>query len=732
MTKAIMKYFVLMSLLFSTNFVLGQCDWLDNNTGACTNSNTVDIYRTGNVSIGNTTPTNPNKLDVDGSINISNSNSYKVNGVSILATSPLGSNSAGLENVSLGQSTGNTNLGRANTFLGASAGGQNNNGEYNTFVGVEAGAYNNDGIKNTCIGVGAGIDGLSGNNNTFLGVSAGAKNLNDSNTFIGAYAGIANKNSKKNTYLGYQAHGSDNLINATAIGANAQVEADNCLVLGSIANITGTIANTNVGIGTTTPQEKLHVSGTIRSSDLSGGGNVCADANGNLILSGTCASSNGQDEDWLSTNGTTPTSIFEDIYTYGNVGIGVSNPTKKLHVEGESFLNGDTYLTNPQSNGASGGRLILASGASNGLYHSIGANNYWTEFRSHTNEGWKFITSNNNATRMLIDGGTGNVGIGTSNPKLKLEIYKGDLFFNGQNACNYRMHHQFWDPNGHLIISPTDNTGNFKGTGIVMNCMGNVGIGHVPNFWKLYVQGYAAATGGWYSGSDKRYKKDIHQITDAQQIVQQLSGKKYQFNTEKFPDKNFSKGKTYGFIAQEIEKVIPEIVQKDEDGYYAINYDAIIPILTEAIKDQQVTISKQQETISAQDEKMAKLESRLERIEALLSNKETAITNPNISTAEEQHKQTQQVEVKTTKLAQNVPNPFKQSTQIAYQLSKESDTQTKEIVVYNLQGKVVQRYPLATTNGILTINANDFNNGAYIYSLFVNGKLLESKKMIIQ
>lgn len=82
------------------------------------------------------------------------------------------------------------------------------------------------------------------------------------------------------------------------------------------------------------------------------------------------------------------------------------------------------FLTDSNTPQSTGAKLILADGPSQGVYHSIGASNFWTEFRSHTNEGWKFLsgsTPTNFKTDVIIRG-TGQVGIGTNNPEVKLHL----------------------------------------------------------------------------------------------------------------------------------------------------------------------------------------------------------------------------------------------------------------------------------------------------------------------
>lgn len=77
--------------------------------------------------------------------------------------------------------------------------------------------------------------------------------------------------------------------------------------------------------------------------------------------------------------------------------------------------------------------------------------------------------------------------------------------------------------------------------------------------------------------SDKRLKENIQNIDNSLNIIQQLSAKKYNF-------KNTKNKESYGFIAQDMEEVLPDLVQKDDAGMRTISYGEIIPILSEAVK----------------------------------------------------------------------------------------------------------------------------------------------------
>ncbi|AJY71083.1 hypothetical protein RW64_16695 [Geobacter sulfurreducens] len=92
--------------------------------------------------------------------------------------------------------------------------------------------------------------------------------------------------------------------------------------------------------------------------------------------------------------------------------------------------------------------------------------------------------------------------------------------------------------------------------------------------------------------SDIRFKKNIDPIADALTKILKAEGVSYEWKSEEFPDKGFDKGKHYGVIAQEMERAIPEVVSTLQDGSKNVAYTEIIPVLIEAIKEQQKQIEQ--------------------------------------------------------------------------------------------------------------------------------------------
>jgi trimeric autotransporter adhesin len=164
-------------------------------------------------------------------------------------------------NTALGSGTLISNTtGRANAALGSNNLGSNTTGNFNTAIGVAALLVNSTGANNTALGWAAGstANALSNGNTT-----------GSNNTFVGANTGSGGATPA-------------NLQNATAIGANAMVSANNSLVLGSINNLNGATSSVNVGIGTATPAKSLDVVGDIQASG-------CLLASG-ATIGGTCSS----------------------------------------------------------------------------------------------------------------------------------------------------------------------------------------------------------------------------------------------------------------------------------------------------------------------------------------------------------------------------------------------------------------------------------------------------------
>jgi hypothetical protein len=221
-------------------------------------------------------------------------------------------NASGGLNVFIGNQAGRSNTtGGANTFLGHWTGWNNTIGYWNTFIGIGSGFYNIDGKENIAIGHSAGTNNKSGNENIFIGSSAGSvagldASTGSYNVFIGSKTGQYFQASHRNVLIGYMSgndirHGSHNVLlgvgalpnNMDGIGniaigtttgnsntagsynvflgyqAGYNETGSNKLYIGNSSTNTliyGDFSTGNVGIGTTSPANRLDVNGTIRAN----------------------------------------------------------------------------------------------------------------------------------------------------------------------------------------------------------------------------------------------------------------------------------------------------------------------------------------------------------------------------------------------------------------------------------------------------------------------------------
>ena len=160
-----------------------------------------------------------------------------------------------------------------NLFMGLSAGSVLLTGQFNAGFGDFTGNSLTDGSFNALFGAQAGLNLTTGSANSFIGSESGENTTTGSaNTFLGELSGLANTTGSFNTTVGERANvGANNLTNATAIGARAFVSQNNSLILGSIEGINNAAGNTNVGIGTTAPTNRLQIA-------VNGGNIVFGDA----------------------------------------------------------------------------------------------------------------------------------------------------------------------------------------------------------------------------------------------------------------------------------------------------------------------------------------------------------------------------------------------------------------------------------------------------------------------
>jgi hypothetical protein len=176
-----------------------------------------------------------------------------------------------------------------------------------------------------------------------------------------------------------------------------------------------------------------------------------------------------------------------------------------------------------------------------------------------------------------------------------------------------------------------------------------------------------------------------------------------------------------GLVAQNVKEVFPELVTEDIAGILSVNYIGLIPVIIESIKEQEITIMRQQATIDTLQEKVEAL------TELLLNASDQNIifrSSPTqVTTVDGKYS-----DPTDAVLYQNNPNPFNATTEIRYSLPKGSDNAT--ICIFDWTGKMLKTIP-AGASGVVEIKGSNLKAGIYSYALFIEGTLIDTKKMIL-
>ncbi len=260
--------------------------------------------------------------------------------------------------------------------------------------------------------------------------------------------------------------------------------------------------------------------------------------------------------------------------------------------------------------------------------------------------------------------------------------------------------------------------------------------------------------GTWNQISDKKLKTNIKALDSVVEKIQKLTPSNYEMKAT--PGVT-----TYGFIAQNLAEQFPELVsriQSEKEDRHLVNYTGMIPILTKAIQEQTITIKeKEEETakLRKQVDQLAEQLSKVDNLAAILAKAERLETKlQTIGEMEERLYQMEhslqsccmnastskvengiEIEIDKTnvdfpKLEQNQPNPFNTETTIQYYLP--SNINRAQMVLTNSNGQVLKTFQLKGTGfGRVIVEANAMPAGNFNYSLVIDGKVIQSKRMVL-
>ena len=329
-----------------------------------------------------------------------------------------------------------------------------------------------------------------------------------------------------------------------------------------------------------------------------------------------------------------------DLIVNGNLGVGTASPGSDmawgLPTVDISGIRGSLVLRTTSASGISSLRFkgpAVSDDWGVNMYAGLGTSNGYLGF----------LPQGGLVTGLVVNK-LGNVGIGTTSPgadmpwgipTLDISGARGSLVlrttnpsgisslrFKGPDVLDDWAFNMYAGPgtSGYYGIFPQAGVV----TGLIMTKLGNVGIGAYPNpSYALDVTGYAHTQYGVWSGSDINLKKNLLPVTDALSKILQLSGFSYEWKTDMYSEANspeinsqeslenkvkalehknnqIPKGRHFGVIAQDVEKILPEVVNTGSDGIKAVAYNEIIPFLIEAIKEQQLEINQLKKQLLSQ------------------------------------------------------------------------------------------------------------------------------------
>jgi len=288
----------------------------------------------------------------------------------------------------------------------------------------------------------------------------------------------------------------------------------------------------------------------------------------------------------------------------GSVGIGTKTPNAKLEVVGDGIFGSTNIGSGPQG------------------FYGDGSNIAVRAYNSNDSD-IKFQTYNGLRDNVIIKN-DGKVGIGTTTPSAKLDVVQGSIYISSNDNGIYFKDNNTTRPHftvnsdNNFVFYGTDNTGSArtiwscaqrennssfiistptKITGAVtmdstLTVAGNANLqnnaivsGNLSVFGAISSKNDIIA----FTKSDERLKNNIKPISSALDKLDQISGVEYDWNTEL---QNTYDGHDVGVLAQEIEKILPEAVTTRADGYKAVRYEKVIPLLIQAIKELKEIVGK--------------------------------------------------------------------------------------------------------------------------------------------
>ncbi|MEJ1242159.1 tail fiber domain-containing protein [Chryseolinea sp. T2] len=234
---------------------------------------------------------------------------------------------------------------------------------------------------------------------------------------------------------------------------------------------------------------------------------------------------------------------------------------------------------------------------------------------------------------------------------------------------------------------------------------------------------------GWSVVSDGRFKVNVKEDVSGLDFINQLRPVSYELDRAALrrflnvPDDGSqltnvkaAPSRQTGFIAQEVEQLVKKSgyvfsgveSPQNENDHYSIRYDDFVVPLVKAVQELTSKMNEQQQILEEQTLEISALKEKLGAYNG---------TSGDAS------------ELKAT-LFQNTPNPFSLDTEIKMALPE--TTRQAELIVYNMEGKQLKTFQVTQRgNSSIKLSAGEFSAGMYLYALIVDGKVVDTKRLIL-
>lgn len=618
--------------------------------------------------------------------------------------------------------------GSSNTAFGYKASFSNNTGKNNLAIGAYALYFNTAGYSNIALGIGA-LYRNTASNIVGIGDSALYNNTGFGNTAIGSKSLYTNTSGSYNTANGYTSlYNNTNGVSNTANGyytLNSNTSGSYNTVLGSTALLLNTTGNYNTAVGSNSMYR-----------NVSGSSNTAIGYNAMYFNTASFITATGYEALYNNNTGTFNAaygsySMYNNSTGYSNAAFGNSSLTNNT----TGFYNtavGPLALTSNYT-----GSYNTATG-----YRAL----YVNDANYNTANGWEALYSNTSgvdntamgfAALYSLTTGQYNTAVGDNALYNTLDSYGntaiGDIagasYHNGYYNCFIGAN---TDVNGvgyYNVIA--------LGHGTVCTASSQARVG---NSATTSIGGYV----GWSNISDGRVKKNIEQNVPGLAFINKLQPVTYNLDLDaadkimQAPKRKDSTGKIIaaaqvetdarsakekilytGFIAQDVEKAAKSLnydfsgvdAAKNDKDLYGLRYAEFVVPLVKAVQE----LSKMND---AKDSAIQNLQQQINELRSLISNNQIpAVANSSAI-------------ISSASLQQNVPNPFTNSTTISYSIPQTFSS--AKIIITDLNGSVIKQTNItAKGNGSINFSAPSTVGASYQYTLYVDGKRIDSKQMIL-